>query len=59
MPVGDDQVKHIEVTRELARSFNNKYGEIFPLPQPLTGVIIQWLMCLPFVHVHVYVVIMY
>ncbi len=30
--VGEDQLVHIEVTRELARRFNNRYGNIFPLP---------------------------
>jgi len=35
VPVGEDQVPHIELTRELARRFNTLYGEIFPEPQPL------------------------
>src|SRR3989344_1947845 len=35
IPVGQDQVSHIEFTRELAKDFNKKYGEIFPMPQPL------------------------
>jgi len=34
--VGEDQLPHIEVTRELARRFNKRYGEIFPMPQALT-----------------------
>jgi len=34
IPVGEDQVAHLEITRELARRFNKQYGEIFPLPQP-------------------------
>jgi tryptophanyl-tRNA synthetase len=33
VPVGEDQVPHIELTRELARRFNSLYGEIFPEPQ--------------------------
>lgn len=33
VPVGDDQVPHIEFARELARDFNSKYGEVFPMPQ--------------------------
>ena len=37
VPVGDDQVKHIEFTRHLAKTFNHKYGEIFPLPAAVTG----------------------
>ena len=35
IPVGDDQVLHIEVTRKLARRFNKKYGEVFPIPNVL------------------------
>ena len=35
VPVGVDQVPHIEITREIARRFNSLYGEIFPEPQPL------------------------
>jgi tryptophanyl-tRNA synthetase len=35
VPVGIDQVPHIEITREIARRFNSLYREIFPEPQPL------------------------
>jgi tryptophanyl-tRNA synthetase len=35
VPVGVDQVPHIEISREIARRFNNIYREIFPEPQPL------------------------
>jgi tryptophanyl-tRNA synthetase len=35
VPVGEDQVPHVEITRELARKFNNNYGVIFPEPEPL------------------------
>ena len=35
VPVGVDQVPHIEITREIARRFNSLYGEVFPEPQPL------------------------
>lgn len=35
VPVGEDQVPHIEISREIARRFNNQYGEIFPEPEPL------------------------
>lgn len=35
VPVGDDQVPHVEITREIARRFNNVYGEVFPEPEPL------------------------
>jgi tryptophanyl-tRNA synthetase len=33
VPVGEDQVPHVEVTRELARKFNGLYGEVFPVPE--------------------------
>jgi len=35
VPVGEDQVPHVEITREIARRFNNQYGEVFPEPEPL------------------------
>lgn len=34
VPVGEDQVPHIEITREIARKFNNQYGKVFPEPEP-------------------------
>jgi len=30
VPVGQDQVQHVELTRDIARWFNNRYGEYFP-----------------------------
>lgn len=33
VPVGEDQVQHVELSREVARKFNAKYGDIFPEPQ--------------------------
>lgn len=33
VPVGDDQVQHIEVARDIAQSFNHHYGETFVLPK--------------------------
>jgi tryptophanyl-tRNA synthetase len=33
VPVGEDQVAHLELSREIARRFNHFYGEIFPEPQ--------------------------
>ena len=33
VPVGDDQIQHIEVTRDLAGSFNHHFGETFILPK--------------------------
>ncbi len=35
VPVGEDQVAHLELTREICRRFNGFYGSIFPEPQPL------------------------
>lgn len=35
VPVGEDQVQHLELARVLARRFNNAFGETFPEPQPL------------------------
>ncbi len=32
VPVGEDQVPHVEITREIARKFNSHYGEVFPIP---------------------------
>jgi tryptophanyl-tRNA synthetase len=33
VPVGEDQVPHVELTREIARKFNTLYGEVFPVPE--------------------------
>jgi tryptophanyl-tRNA synthetase len=35
VPVGEDQVAHIELTREVARRFNHFYGPVFPEPKAL------------------------
>lgn len=34
VPVGEDQQPHIEMTRLLAKRFNKRYGDVFPLPKP-------------------------
>jgi tryptophanyl-tRNA synthetase len=34
VPVGDDQKQHLELTRNLATRFNNRYGETFVIPEP-------------------------
>ncbi|MER3523774.1 MAG: tryptophan--tRNA ligase [Ignavibacteria bacterium] len=34
VPVGEDQVPHVEITREIARRFNALYGKVFPEPEP-------------------------
>ncbi len=35
VPVGEDQLQHLELCREVTRRFNQKFGEIFPEPKPL------------------------
>ncbi|MDH3500571.1 MAG: tryptophan--tRNA ligase [Acidimicrobiia bacterium] len=35
VPVGDDQKQHLEMTRDLAERFNNRFGDVFPIPEPL------------------------
>jgi tryptophanyl-tRNA synthetase len=35
VPVGDDQVQHLELARDIARWFNARFGETFPEPKPL------------------------
>ena len=35
VPVGDDQVPHLELDREVVRRFHGFFGELFPEPQPL------------------------
>ena len=35
VPVGEDQVQHIELTRDIARKFNQRFGEYFPEPRAL------------------------
>jgi tryptophanyl-tRNA synthetase len=37
VPVGKDQMSHIELTREIARRFNQLYGEVFPEPEYLAS----------------------
>ena len=37
VPVGEDQLPHIEMTRELARRFNRQFREVFPEPEGLVG----------------------
>jgi tryptophanyl-tRNA synthetase len=37
VPVGQDQVPHIEQTREIVRKFNSIYAPVFPEPEPLVG----------------------
>ncbi|AUG57584.1 tryptophan--tRNA ligase [Acetivibrio saccincola] len=35
VPVGEDQLPHLELTREIARRFNHMYGEVFPEPEAI------------------------
>jgi tryptophanyl-tRNA synthetase len=37
VPVGEDQVQHIELTREIARKWNGRFGDYFPEPQAVVG----------------------
>lgn len=39
VPVGEDQLPHLEMCRELVRRFNNFYGEVFPEPQPILSTV--------------------
>ena len=35
VPVGKDQIQHLEITRDIAVKFNNEYGELFKLPEAM------------------------
>lgn len=35
VPVGDDQKQHLELTRDIAQRFNNLYGNVFTVPEPM------------------------
>ncbi len=37
VPVGIDQMQHLELTRDLAQRFNALYGEVFTVPEPYIG----------------------
>jgi tryptophanyl-tRNA synthetase len=37
VPVGEDQLPHVELTREVAKRFNQTYQPVFPEPEALTG----------------------
>jgi len=37
VPVGDDQRQHLELSRDVARKWNARYGALFPEPETLTG----------------------
>ncbi|MBU9738218.1 tryptophan--tRNA ligase [Diplocloster agilis] len=37
VPVGIDQMQHLEITRDIAQRFNNIYGDVFTIPEPYIG----------------------
>lgn len=37
VPVGKDNMAHVEITREIARRFNHYYGDVFPIPEGMLG----------------------
>jgi tryptophanyl-tRNA synthetase len=39
VPVGEDQVQHLELARDIARRFNRRFGETFPEPRPLLSTV--------------------
>jgi len=38
VPVGEDQVQHVELSREVARKFNARFGDVFPEPKALLSI---------------------
>lgn len=37
VPVGKDQLQHLEITRDIAERFNGVYGDVFTIPEPYLG----------------------
>ena len=37
VPVGKDQLQHLEITRDIAQRFNAIYGDVFTIPEPYVG----------------------
>ena len=37
VPIGEDQVQHLELSRRVARRFNGRFGDFFPEPEPIVG----------------------
>ena len=37
VPVGKDQLQHLEITRDIAQRFNGVYGDVFTIPEPYLG----------------------
>jgi len=46
VPVGQDQVQHVELTREIARKFNKMFGQVFKIPEVILPKIGQKIMSL-------------
>lgn len=46
VPVGEDQKQHVELTRDIAIRFNNKYGDTFTVPEPLISKVGKRIMSL-------------
>lgn len=46
VPVGEDQIQHVEFTRDLAKRFNNRFGEIFKIPEVKINKITKRIMAL-------------
>ena len=39
VPVGKDQLQHLELTRDVAQRFNNIFGDVFTIPEPYVGTV--------------------
>ena len=46
VPVGEDQRQHLEITRDIAQRFNNRFGETFTVPEPYISTDIAKIMSL-------------
>lgn len=48
IPVGEDQIQHLELAQDLARIFNGRYGDLFPVPAALLS---KWITSLLFLSI--------
>ena len=46
VPVGEDQRQHLEITRDIAQRFNNRFGETFVVPEPYISTDVAKIMSL-------------
>lgn len=46
VPVGEDQIQHIEITRDLVVRFNNRYGKVLIMPEPIVSTVGKRIMSL-------------